>query len=136
MKTPYDAALRAQRYEVDRLRVEAAALCAQLAACDAGIAALDRVVADEATLARPFDGFAAYAARIRHERAQLEGQRLSAQRALDAVELAVIAGWRDLKPLQSAAEGYLAARRQRQAQLETAALDEAAAQAHRRQSAC
>ena len=126
MKTPYDTALRMRRYEADRLRVEAARLGAELRAHEAALTAHDASLAKEAARSGPFEGYAAYATRMRAERLRLEHQILETRRKLDGIEAGVLAAFRDLKPLEQAAADYEAARRARQARQEQATFDDLA----------
>ncbi len=126
MKTPYDTALRMRRYEADRLRIEAARLGAELRGIEDQLVAHDASMTQEAALAGPFDSFDAYAGRMRQSRGELETAKLRMQRALDEIDAGLIAAFTDLKPLELAAENYLANRKARQARQEQAMLDDLA----------
>jgi hypothetical protein len=129
MKTPYDAAVRWRKSELDLLRRQVVELEDQKDVMLAEMQVLLKQFATEELVARhqPLYSFAQYATLNRNERAGLQRDidRLEA----DIVELRerVASAFQDFKALDIAAQNFTLAEQRKQAKLEQAELDEIAA---------
>ncbi len=129
MKTPYDAALRWRKSELDLLRRQVVELEDQRAVMDAEILLLEKQFAAEEVVARhqPLLNFAQFATLNRTERTKLQREmdRLDA----DIAELRekVADAFQDFKALDIAARNHLVTEQKRLAAHQQFELDEIAA---------
>lgn len=131
MKTPYDAAWRWRKQELDNARSAATAQAEKVDAIDAAIEALHAEVAAEMVQANgdPLTNFAAYAAHARLREARLRDERSAAQAELDRLSEAVAEAFGEFKTLDLAADRWRAEKNAELARKEQAELDELAQRA-------
>jgi flagellar export protein FliJ len=133
MKTPYDAARRIRRRELDDVRQALSAAEAQLSAFAAMIertgAALERERAVAAADPRCDIGRYATAKRVEIERLHREMARIETE--IEHLRAQLTSTFEALKPLDFASEEYRSAKRRETAKRDMAKLDEAAARRRR-----
>lgn len=129
MKTPYDAAVRWRKSELDLLRRQVAALLNRRALVDAESAVLERqFVAEEAVSKhQPLLNFARFATLNRQERTKLQHEidRIDADIAEFQERLA--SAFQDFKALDMAARTHVLTAERKMAAQDQAELDEIAA---------
>jgi hypothetical protein len=129
MKTPYDAARRWRKDELDGLRRELGALQQKQDDMHAALANMDAGLAREADAAAalPFSSFAGYAGKVRADQAALRSEILQISVEIDQMHALVSDAFNAYKVLDIAAERFVTDARTAEAKREQDALDEVAA---------
>lgn len=134
MKTPYDAAARWRKNELDTLRRELGTLQARQDELLARMSALEAEVEAEAELAplNPFSNFHAFSTRKAQDNARIEDELHLLEQEADKLRAMLETAFTDFKTLDIAAERYRVAAVRALASAEQDELDEIAARAHAR----
>ncbi|MEN2786132.1 hypothetical protein ACFOKI_06975 [Sphingomonas qilianensis] len=131
MKTPFDAAMRVRRREIERAQVVINRQIGQLLQIEQHQAALTARLAQEAAAAAVHHGPSAHAylARMRQQRLHLAEQRAEADRQLAHMRAAAQAAYGDFKAIESAADAFRDDETRKIANGEQSHLDDVAATA-------
>ena len=139
MKTPYDAAIRVCRQQLDNIRVQSAHKADEIDQIEDAQEAVSNEIRAEAELVRddymPFMNYALYAERKRLESRLLEQRQKTAQAELDALVEATRDAYGDFKTLATAADRWQDERAKEAGRHDQIATDEIAAQTYQRAKA-
>lgn len=133
MKTPYDAALRVQRREIDEMSVAISREAGILAAVEQARADTRDAMRREADLARNdvteslVIASHGYFARKRDERRQLTGLQAELSRKLEALRAEAVEAFGTFRTIESAADSFRQEAERVQANAEQAGIDDLAA---------
>jgi flagellar export protein FliJ len=130
MKTPYDTVVRLRRNELDGLRRELGLLQTRQDELADQLTALETALDQEADAATddPFNSFARYAARNKHEQVGIQNSMLQVEHELNAMRDRVREAFQDMKSIETAAENFRDEQMRVLAAREQAELDEASLQ--------
>jgi chromosome segregation ATPase len=128
MKTPYDAAVRWRKSELDLLRRQVVELEEQQQVMCAEMQLLEKQFATEELVARhqPLYSFAKYATLNRNERAGLQRDMDRLEADIAELRERVANAFQDFKALDMAAHNHVLAEQRKRASREQAELDEIA----------
>ena len=131
MKTPYDAALRVKRREVDAMGAAINAQMSTLNQLDARNVQIESNMQREAMVAANDLGIPAHAymARLRAEQMRLAGERMHQDQLLNQLRMAASSAFGSFRTIELAAEDYRHDAERRVANAEQAELDDSSAAA-------
>ncbi|WP_395391337.1 hypothetical protein WBP07_12260 [Novosphingobium sp. BL-8A] len=131
MKTPYDAALRVQRREIDEMSVAISREQGVLAAVEQAQADAHAARSREKAVAGADLGFVShgYFARLRAEQRQLTGLQAELAQRLEGLRAEAVEAFGTFRTIESAAEAFKQEAERAQANAEQAGIDDIAAMA-------